>query len=257
MRAQARVIAAASSVADRKRNELKLKKKYELVKQAERKRTLSVRELAGIFECVKTQVYKVLKDKATTVQRYESNSSNDIRRSLKHSRKSPSARINDLLYEWFLVAVGKNIYPDGPKLCEKAREIAKRLNIHDFKASNGWLEKWKVRHNIKRMAVSGESGEVSGKTVDSWKEHLPEIIQGYKRDDTWNMDESGCFWKALPTKGLAQKGKACHGGKTSKPRLTVAFLGMHPERKRKQLLYGSQQNLAVSKEFTRVTSGIF
>ena len=29
--------------------------------------------------------------------------------------------------------------------------------------------------------------------------------------------------EALPSKGFAQKGKACHGGKSSKVRLTVAF----------------------------------
>ena len=37
------------------------------------------------------------------------------------------------------------------------------------------------------------------------------------------MDESGCFFKALPTKGLAQKGKKSKGGKKSKQRVTVAF----------------------------------
>ncbi len=37
------------------------------------------------------------------------------------------------------------------------------------------------------------------------------------------MDETGCFWKALPTTELSEKGKACSGGKTSKVRVTVAF----------------------------------
>ena len=35
------------------------------------------------------------------------------------------------------------------------------------------------------------------------------------------MDETGCFWKALPDKGLAEKGKNCKGGKKSKLRLTI------------------------------------
>jgi len=70
------------------------------------------------------------------------------------------------------------------------------------------------------MAISGESGEVSSKTADSWKERLPEIVQGYKPEDVW---EIGCFWKALPGKGFAQKRKVCHGGKSSKVRLAVAF----------------------------------
>ena len=64
---------------------------------------------------------------------------------------------------------------------------------------------------------------MSSKTADSWKERLPEIIHGCKPEGVWNMDESGCFWKPLPDKGFAQKGKACHDGKSSKVRLMVAF----------------------------------
>ena len=37
------------------------------------------------------------------------------------------------------------------------------------------------------------------------------------------MDESGCFFKVLPAKGLAQKGKKAKGGKESKQKITVAF----------------------------------
>ena len=37
------------------------------------------------------------------------------------------------------------------------------------------------------------------------------------------MDESGCFFNAFPSKGLAQKRKKCKGGKKSKQRMTVAF----------------------------------
>ena len=37
------------------------------------------------------------------------------------------------------------------------------------------------------------------------------------------MDKSGCFFKTLPTKGLAKKEKKAKGGKRSKQRITVAF----------------------------------
>ena len=207
-----------------KRNELILQQKYQLIKEAEKDPTLRARKLAEQFHCGKTQVCTIIKNKASMVELYESNAPSNLRRcSHKRSQTSQFTEVNDLLYEWYLVAVRKNIYPDGLTLCEKAREIVKRLELSDFKASNGWLEKWKARHNIKKMIISGESGEVSGKTVESWKERLPEIVEGYKAEDIWNMDESGCFWKALPDKGLAQKGKSCKGGKKSKQRITVAF----------------------------------
>ena len=62
-------------------------------------------------------------------------------------------------------------------------------------------------------AICGESGDVQGETVDSWKERLPEIVDGYSKDDIWNMDEIGVFWKALPNRGFGVKGKVCKGGK--------------------------------------------
>ena len=37
------------------------------------------------------------------------------------------------------------------------------------------------------------------------------------------MDEPGCFFKALPGKGLVEKGKEAKGGKKSKQRFTIAF----------------------------------
>ena len=70
------------------------------------------------------------------------------------------------------------------------------------------MEKWKKRYNIKQLTICGESGDVQGKTVESWKERVPEIDQGYSKDDLWNMDETGVFWKALPNRGFGQKGKA-------------------------------------------------
>ena len=89
--------------------------------------------------------------------------------------------------------------------------------------TNGWLQKWKTSHNLKCRTVSGESGEVSVSTTQSWKERLPEVMEGYDGKNIFNMDETGCFWKALPEKGFAEKGKACKGGKKSKLRLTIAF----------------------------------
>ena len=54
---------------------------------------------------------------------------------------------------------------------------------------------------------SGESGDVSGATVDSWKERPPDILQGYNAKDIWNLDETGCFWQALPDQGFNQRVK--------------------------------------------------
>ena len=71
------------------------------------------------------------------------------------------------------------------------------------------------------MTITGESGDVSGSTLSSWKERLPEIVQMYRSEDVWNLDESGVFWQALPDKGFGQRVRQCKGGEKSKQRITM------------------------------------
>lgn len=55
-----------------------------------------------------------------------------------------------------------------------------------------------------------------------WKQQmLPPLLEGYDPDDIYNLDETGLFFKCLPDKTLAFKGERCHGGKSSKERITV------------------------------------
>ena len=74
----------------------------------------------------------------------------------KIERISKYTEINGLLYEWYTLACTKKIYPGGSQLIEMGMQIAARLGEHHFKASNGWLEKWKKRYNMKELKVCGE-----------------------------------------------------------------------------------------------------
>ena len=206
----------------RKRNELPLQKKVELIKKADANPSFGIRKLAELFECGRTQVSVILKSRAKFLDLYESNASSKLVR--KRERTAQYTDINVALHEWFVLATSKNIYPDGPLLSCKAKEIAERMGISEFKASNGWLHKWKQRYNIKQVSICGESADVRGDTVTSWKERLPEIVSGYAQRDIWNLDETGLFWKALPDKGFAEKASKCKGGKKIKVRITVALI---------------------------------
>ena len=126
------------------------------------------------------------------------------------------------MLEWFSMARSKNIPVSGPMLQAKAVAVAEQMQLENFKASNGWVEKFKTRYKIS-MTVSGESGEVREETVESWKERLPQILAGYSPEDILNMDETGKFYRALPNKSLSEAAKQCRGGKQSKERVTCAF----------------------------------
>ena len=140
------------------------------------------------------------------------------------SRALKFSDVNEALYEWYTMACSKNIFPNGPILTAKAKEKTAHLSKPEFEGSSGWLSRWKQRYNVKRITIRGESGDVRGDTVTSWKERLPETLQGYAKEDIYNLDETGCFWRALPIRGFGEKGKKCEGGKKSKQRFTIAFL---------------------------------
>ena len=158
----------------KKRNHLTLEKKIEVIKRAEGGKT-SIRSLALEFDCGRTQIGEILKKKESILNLYSSNASKDML--TIRSKKSEYSELNTLLYDWYCLATSKNIYPGGPQLIEKAKCIAEVLGKPDFKASNGWLDKWKKRYNIKQVTISGEAGDVLGVTVDSWKE-APRISKG-------------------------------------------------------------------------------
>ena len=77
---------------------------------------------------------------------------------------------------------------------------------------------------MKQFSVSGEAADISEETVQSWYERIKNIMQGYKPEDVWNIDETGCFFRALPEKTLSQKNSECKGGKKAKERVTIAFI---------------------------------
>ena len=69
--------------------------------------------------------------------------------------------------------------------------FVKELNTEDFKASNGWLRRWKERNNISFEAVSGESKSVTLEMVNAWLEmSLPTVLSSnYDLKDIYNADE--------------------------------------------------------------------
>lgn len=121
------------------------------------------------------------------------------------SKRARMCRFQDIdfaMLEWCRMARSKNIPLLGPMLQAKAIAVAAVMELGHFKASNGWLEEFKTRYNIKGMTVSGESAEVRRETVESWKEHLPQILAGYRPKNILNMDETCKFYLALPNKSV-------------------------------------------------------
>ena len=136
------------------------------------------------------------------------------------SRKRLCTRLNSneleaSVWSWFKTARSKKIPISGPMIQEQARKVADRLSLIDFKASIGWLNKFRSRHNINFAMICGESGSVDPATVDDWKSKLPQITKGYAPGDIYNMDETGLTYRGSLTNLCLSKEKLVLAAKLS------------------------------------------
>ena len=126
------------------------------------------------FKCGRTQVQLILKKKESILEEFEQNAPPERKR----HRGTQFDEVNQAMYAWYRLARQRNVPVSGAMLKEEALAVAQELGCSNFKASNGWLERFKSRNNLKQLTVSGEAGEVRDETVEAWKERLKTLLLG-------------------------------------------------------------------------------
>jgi hypothetical protein len=112
-------------------------------------------------------------------------------------------------------------------------EAEKFSNVNgttDFKASQGWLSRFKTRHGISAVNISGEMRSADRAACDTYHIELIELIdtEGLLPEQIYNCDETGLFHKMMPNKTLASKTDEQRklGFKQCKDRVTI-FLAVN------------------------------
>ncbi|XP_066268105.1 tigger transposable element-derived protein 4-like [Branchiostoma lanceolatum] len=213
---------------------LTLTEKIEVIQRHE-KGGIGARRLAKDFGVGKTQIQNILKKKDQYVDDYEKNAPGNKKRNAKQTGNED---INKLCWEFFCDSTSRVVACTGPLLQEKAREFAEQLGVTGFKASNGWLESFKKRHNIRASTMVGESGGVDKSTVEDWKKKIPDVTAGYAPENIFNMDESGLFYRTTTKRTLSVQGEQCTGGKQAKDRVTIMLCASMTGEKLKPLIIG-------------------
>ena len=97
------------------------------------------KDVASLFGVPKNTLSTWKKNKDKIFEKYNSG--------LISKRVKPEKyeELNKAVHKWFLILRSENVPVTGPMLKEKALEFTRRLNIEGFRASEGWLEKWKKR----------------------------------------------------------------------------------------------------------------
>ena len=109
---------------------------------------------------------------------------------------------------------------------EKARYFAEAFEIpeNELVFSNGWLDRFKKRNNIKRYRIHGESGSAPLANLPEEREKLRQLLSRFSPDQIYNIDEIGLYYRMAPNQTLSTK--PVLGQKKDKTRVTV-LLGVN------------------------------
>ena len=99
-------------------------------------RGVSERTVAVQFGVAKCTVGNIKKRGGPILEVWEENCNNERKQKL---RRTDNENVNAVTLQFFLKCCGMNIPITGPMLQAKAREIAQRLHVENFQASNGCL----------------------------------------------------------------------------------------------------------------------
>uniref|UniRef100_A0A8C3F939 Transposase n=1 Tax=Chrysemys picta bellii TaxID=8478 RepID=A0A8C3F939_CHRPI len=116
---------------------------------------------------------------------------------------------NSALYQWFVQARSEVVPISGPILKAQAEKFDRLSNGNEskFKANNGWLDRFKKRHTISQVLVSGEIHSADKEAADSYPTELKKLLEEgcYTADQVYNCNETGLCFKMLPNQGFKQR----------------------------------------------------
>lgn len=126
------------SAVKRKLKNTKILQKCKIIKEIEM--GMTNKEASEKFGVPKNTISTWMKNKEKLLKGLEQNSSES-----KKIRSCNYEQVDKAVLKWFSLQRSQNVPIDGQMLKEKALQFAESFDISTFKASDGWLDKWKKR----------------------------------------------------------------------------------------------------------------
>lgn len=189
-----------SKSAGKKRVSLTIEKKIEIIQRHEKGE--SQKSLAVQYNVGRTTISDILKRKLKFFKFVAMNA--DKSENLKRRRtlrRTVHKELEEKLLEWYNEVRDSGVYVSGPMIANRAQELHKELGYTDhFTASNGWLDRFKVRNGIKLCGLREVKTESDVNAVAPFKAELESLAQWYNLslDQIYNADETDLFWRMLP-----------------------------------------------------------
>ena len=210
----------------RKRTVLSVDKKLDICKRLKKGATItSLSKELNIGKSTISDIKRNEEKLVTFVEKFDSAEGSTKRKTMKAAK---DRKLDEGMAMWFMQKRSEGVPISGPILMAKALEFHAKMYPNggggEFKASTGWLKNFQGRYGIRQIAIQGETLSAKADLVQPFKDNLSRIIEeeGLTLNQVYNCDETGLYWKALPSKTLASRTESkAPGYKVSKERVTI------------------------------------
>ncbi|XP_062538067.1 tigger transposable element-derived protein 1-like [Armigeres subalbatus] len=110
------------------------------------------------------------------------------------------------------------------KLREDEPSASSTVKKQGFVASKGWFYRFIRKHSIRNVRIKGESASADVEAASTYPAEFRKLIEegAYHPDQVFNADETGLFWKKMPSRTyLAKTEKTAAGFKAAKDRISL------------------------------------
>lgn len=207
----------------RRRNGLSLEVKIEMIKRINGGEKQA--DMAEEYGVKPSTVKSIMKKSSSYLACWKKGMFHPDSKRLKGPKRED---IEAALHAWYNQAMLTGAPVSGPILCAKALDFAEKLGHIDFKATHGWLDRFKKRkkivfgRNLHRKKKKDEGSGSSEVRLGEWQAGiLPQVLLEYEPGDIFAVEETGLLYKALPDMAFSLQGDRCPGGIHSRQRITV------------------------------------
>lgn len=203
---------------------------------------MRVKDIAGSFDMAATTVVTIRKDRDKIIASAKHATPLSAKIVTKH-RPAIMEDMERLLSLWVDDMCSRDDSPMTNKaIQEKALSLYEDLLVRDtetagpsgsashppFHASKGWLSNFKQRFSLHSVKQTGEAASADKAAASDYLPVFLDIIAkgGYTAQQVFNADETGLYWKRMPTKTVISRNeKKAPGHKASKDRVSLLFGG--------------------------------
>ncbi|KAM4834142.1 tigger transposable element-derived protein 2 [Thomomys bottae] len=187
----------------RKRVVLTIKDKLDIIKKLEE--GISFKKLSVVYGIGESTVRDIKKNKERIINYANSSHPTSGISKRKSMKSSTYEELDRVMIEWFNQQQMDGVPVSGTICAKQARFFFDALGMEgDFNASSGWLTRFKQRHGIPKAAGKGTKLKGDETAAREFCDNFQEFVEreNLLPEQIYGADQSGLFWKCLPTRTL-------------------------------------------------------